>query len=139
MSKNWNGQRTTLGNMPFCHATGHTSPAEALTAFGYVTMEFYGRRLPTLIYIYGPFLKLLTLTCHSLPPWLSRPQNCPFSWTAHPFNPLLSTKPPLFVDGMPFQPSPVHKTGPICGRIIGGGKRGLCLIKRTSIFVRKQD
>ncbi len=61
MSKNWNGQRTTLGNMPFCHATGHTSPAEALTAFGYVTMEFYGLRfqafyyglLTRLYYIYG--------------------------------------------------------------------------------------
>ncbi len=79
MSKNWNGQRTTLGNMPFCHATRHTSPAEALTAFGYFTMEFYGRRLPTLIYIYGSLLKLLCLTLN--------------------FNPLPSTKQGLNVDG----------------------------------------
>lgn len=47
--------------MLFCHVTGHTSPAEALTAFGYVKMEFCGRRFPAfyyglltrLYYIYG--------------------------------------------------------------------------------------
>ena len=49
------------GTVPSCRATGHTSPAEALTAFGYVTMEFCGRGFPTFISIYGPLLKLLTL------------------------------------------------------------------------------
>ena len=47
--------------MLFCHATVHTSPAEALTAFGYVKMEFSGLRfqafyyglLTRLYYIYG--------------------------------------------------------------------------------------
>ena len=52
MSKNWNGHPTILGIVPVCRVAGigHTSPAEALTAFGYVTMEFYGRRLPAFYY-----------------------------------------------------------------------------------------
>ena len=43
---------------PLCHVTGHTSPVEALTAFGYVKMEFFGLRFSAFYYggsrfIYG--------------------------------------------------------------------------------------
>lgn len=35
---------------PLCHVTGHTSPVEALTAFGYVKMEFFGLRFSAFYY-----------------------------------------------------------------------------------------
>ena len=51
---------------PRCLVTGHTSPVEALTAFGYVKMEFSGLRfqafyyesITRLYYIYGIFSKM---------------------------------------------------------------------------------
>ena len=42
--------RPFTGIQPFCHVTGHASPVEALTAFGYVKMEFCGRRFPASYY-----------------------------------------------------------------------------------------
>ena len=66
MSKSWDSLRAlsgpgpSSGTAPVCHPAGRTSPAEALTAFGYVTMKMCCCRFTVfdygfipVFYIYG--------------------------------------------------------------------------------------
>ena len=77
--------RPLWGTVPYSHATVHTSPSEALTAFGYVKMEFIGLRfqafyygiLTRLYYIYGISSKMFYPKMTFLQFPTARPQKGP--------------------------------------------------------------